>query len=136
MPNTRFTFLLESTPLSSEDKYNLGIIFDALRDERKLDILSNWDRYVEKIILIQHLAEEEKRKQIQETFEKINSLIDEAYLRDQERKKFEAETRAQQDADTIAATDYDNQRNRERIIALEREQEESRAKLLDPLSFI
>ena len=136
MPNTRFTFLLESTPLSSEDKYNLGIIFDALRDERKLDILSNWDKYVTQIIRIQHLAEEEKKRQIQATFEKINSLIDEAYLRDQERKKLEAETRAQQDADTIAATDYDNQRNRERIIALEREQEESRAKLLDPLSFI
>ena len=136
MPNTRFTFLLESTPLSSEDKYNLGIIFDALRDERKLDILSNWDKYVTQIIRIQHLAEEEKRKQIQSTFEKINSLIDEAYLRDQERKKHEAEARAQQDADTIAASDYDNQRNRERIIALEREQEESRAKLLDPLSFI
>lgn len=136
MPNTRFTFLLESTPLSSEDKYNLGIIFDALRDERKLDIINNWNKYVEKIILLQHLADAERNRLIQETFQKINTLIDEAYLRDQsnktKRKLQEEEARKNQESANI----YDHERQRKNIIEEQRSRELERAEQMDPLAFL
>lgn len=136
MPNSRFTELLDASPLSSEERYNLGVIFDVLRDERKIDIIDHWDKYLEQIVRIQDLAEAEKRRQIELTFQKINHLIDEAYLRDQERKRQEAEKAKQIESDRLAAANYDTTRAREQLIAQEREREESRAKLLDPLSFI
>lgn len=136
MPNSRFTELLDASPLSSEEKYNLGVIFDVLRDERKLDIIDHWDKYLEQIVRIQDLAEAEKKRLIQETFEKINHLIDEAYLRDQERKQRVEAERQQAESDRLAAVDYDTARAREQLISQEREREETRAKLLDPLSFI
>lgn len=136
MPNSRFTKLLDASPLTPEDKYNLGVIFDVLRDERKVDIIDHWDKYLAQIVRIQDLAEAEKRRQIELTFQKINHLIDEAYFRDQERKqKIEAE-RQQAESDRVAAVNYDAARAREQLISQEREREETRAKLLDPLSFI
>ena len=116
MSNSRFTELLDASPLSPEDKYNLGVIFDALRDERKIDIIDHWPLYLEKIVLIQHLAEEEKKRQVKLAFKKISALIDEAYLRDQELRAKRAEERAEQDANMIAAAEYDRRRDRERII--------------------
>jgi hypothetical protein len=136
MPNSRFTELLAASPLSSEERYNLEVIFDVLRDERKIDIIDHWDKYLEQIVRIQDLAEAEKRRLIEETFQKINHLIDEAYLLDQEQKKLQAEKMAQEMLDKQAAISYDTARAREQLIAQEREREESRAKLLDPLSFI
>lgn len=136
MPNSRFTELLDASPLSDEDKYNLGSIFNVLKDDRKIDIIDHWQDYLRKILLIEHAAEKEKEKQIQLAFEKINYLIDEWYRRDQQQKAEKEKQRQEEESNMIAAAEYNNRRQREKIIELERQQEESRARLLDPLAFI
>ena len=46
MDNYKFLSLLESTPITPEDKYNLSTIFNVLSDTRKQDIIDHWDVYL------------------------------------------------------------------------------------------
>jgi hypothetical protein len=87
MDNYKFTTLLEATPISEEDRYNLATIFRALSDMRKQDIIDHWDVYLSRILEIHNKGEVEKKVLIASTFQHINTLIDEAYMREQERKK-------------------------------------------------
>jgi hypothetical protein len=42
MDNFKFSSLIETTTLSTEDKANLLKIFAAMKPERQLDIIENW----------------------------------------------------------------------------------------------
>ena len=63
-------------------------------------------------------------------------MIDEAYLREQEKKEQEAQEKSIRDANLIAAIEYDQKRkiaesrNKEQVIQIARD------KLLDPIAFI
>jgi hypothetical protein len=40
--NFKFVTLLNASPFSDEERYNIYTIFSVLRDERKLHILDHW----------------------------------------------------------------------------------------------
>ena len=82
------------------------------------------------------MAESERKKQIEQTFSRINKLIDEAYIRDQEKKAFQKIEQKEKEAQILASMEYDQKRRLETIRNLERSQEIAREKLNDPLSFI
>ncbi len=136
MDNYKFLSLLAATPLSAEEKHNLGTIFSALTPSRQLHIIDNWWKYLDKILMIQNMAEEERKIQIEETFGRINKLIDEAYIRDQERKAFQKIEKQEKDAQILAAMEYDQRRRLDKIKNIEKMHDAAREKLSDPLSFI
>lgn len=86
--------------------------------------------------MIQNMAEEERKIQIEETFGRINKLIDEAYIRDQERKAFQKIEKQEKDAQILAAMEYDQRRRLDKIKNIEKMHDAAREKLSDPLSFI
>lgn len=63
-------------------------------------------------------------------------MIDDAYLKEQEKKKQEAQEKSRKDADMIAAMEYDQKRKIADIRKKEQEMQIAREKLLDPLAFI
>jgi len=63
-------------------------------------------------------------------------MIDEAYLREQEKKEQEAQEKSIRDANLIAAIEYDQKRKIAEIRKKEQEMQIAREKLLDPLAFI
>ena len=136
MDNYKFLSLLAATPLSAEEKHNLGVIFSALTPSRQLDIIDNWWRYLDKILIIQNMAESERKFQIEETFGRINKLIDEAYIRDQEKKAFQKIEKQEKDAQMLASMEYDQRRRLDAMKNMDKSQEIAREKLSDPLSFI
>lgn len=115
MDNYKFTSFLAQTNLSTAEKYNLTIIFNTLTDSRKLEIIENWRVYYDKILSIHNTAEEEKAENIRVTFAKINSLIDEALLRDEARKKAEASQDIQREEERRSAEMFDAQRRMEQL---------------------
>lgn len=92
--------------------------------------------YLDKILKIHGIAEEERKKQIQETLRRINQIIDNGYLREQEKIKLEKLKKIQSDNDAIAIMDYDQKRKMADIRQRERNSQIAREKLLDPLAFI
>ncbi len=136
MENYKFTSLLAATPLSDEDKYNLALIFSRLQPDRQIDIIDHWDQYLDRILMIHTKAEDERKRQIQETFVRINAMIDDAYQKEQARKQQESIEQAKKDADMVAAIEYDQKRKLEAIRKKEQEQELAREKIADPLSFL
>lgn len=136
MSNYKFTSLLAATPLSEEDKYNLTVIFTAMKEDRQLDIIENWPKYLDRILLIHGRAENDRKQQIQETFARINQLIDDAYLKEQQKKQNEIKEKQEKDANMIAAMEYDQKRKIAQIRQKEQEIQIAREKLLDPLAFI
>ena len=115
MDNYKFTSLLSQTSLSTAEKYNLTVIFNTLTDNRKLEIIENWRMYYDKILSIHSAAEEEKAENIRITFAKINSLINEALLRDEARKKLEAKQEQQREEERRNAELYDARRRMEQL---------------------
>jgi len=63
-------------------------------------------------------------------------MIDEVYLREQEKKEQEAQEKSIRDANLIAAIEYDQKRKIAEIRKKEQEIQIAREKLLDPLAFI
>lgn len=87
--------------------------------------------------MIQNMAEEERKIQIEETFSRINKLIDEAYIRDQEKKAFQKIEKQEKEAQIVAAMEYDQRRRLDKIKNMEKTHDDTaREKLSDPLSFI
>ncbi len=136
MDNFKFSSLIETTTLSTEDKANLLKIFAAMKPERQLDIIENWWAYLDKILQIHGIAEDERKRQILETFKRINQIIDNAYLREQEKMKLEKLKKIQNDSDAIAIMDYDQKRKMAAIREKEKESMIAKEKLVDPLIFI
>lgn len=82
------------------------------------------------------MAESERKFQIEETFGRINKLIDEAYIRDQEKKTFQKIEKQEKDAQMLASMEYDQRRRLDAMKNMDKSQEIAREKLSDPLSFI
>ncbi|GAB0174727.1 MAG: hypothetical protein HHAS10_06060 [Candidatus Altimarinota bacterium] len=136
MDNFKFLSLLESTPISTEDKHNLSTIFHALSDSRKQDIMDHWDLYLGKILEIHQKGEEEKQLLIASTFQNINKLIDEAYIRDQEMRKIKALEAKQRENEMLAMMQYNQEKRLRMIKNLSEKESEARSILEDPLTYL
>ncbi len=136
MDNYKFTSLLEATPISPEDKYNLATIFRALSDMRKQDIMDHWDVYLARILEIHNKGESEKKVLIASTFEHINKLIDDAYIREEERKTIKKMKSKQHEQDLIATMQYEQDKRLQMIKKLTEKEAKARKVLDDPLSYI
>jgi hypothetical protein len=99
MKNFRLRILLEKTPLTEEDKYNISIIFEALSLSRQQHILDNWERYIDRILGLKRKVDEEYLEEAVSTMQNINTLLDEALIREQEKENYKQikkqETRAE-----------------------------------------
>lgn len=136
MDNYKFSSLLDSTPISDEDKYNLSTIFRALSDVRKQDIMDHWDVYLSRILEIHNKGESEKKVLIASTFAHINKLIDEAYFREQEEKEAKKHAEKKREEDLLASMQYNQERRMEMIKNLSEKEAKARKTLDDPLSYI
>lgn len=136
MDNYKFTSLLEATPISDEDKYNLATIFRALGDLRKQDIIDHWDIYLARILEIHNKGETEKKMLITTTFQHINKLIDEAYIREQESKEKKKRESKKREADILASMQYEQERRMKLLKHLTEQEQKDRNTLDNPLSYI
>lgn len=136
MDNYKFITLLEATPISNEDKHNLSTIFHALSNERKQDIIDHWDQYLGKILEIHNKGEEEKRALITATFQNINQIIDEAYIRDQERKNQKLLEAKQRENEMLAMMQYNQEKRLRMIKNLNEKESEARNIIEDPLTYL
>lgn len=135
--NVRFVALLNSSPFSEEERYNIYTIFEVLKDARKVDILDNWQRYLEKLLTVKIHIDEERKTLVHETFQKIVAEIDDAYLRhEEEKKKIQVEIKKRQE-EMLAAMRYDFEQNRKKIIEMQKKEEKEREEIVeDPLAFM
>ncbi len=136
MDNYKFTTLLEATPISEEDRYNLATIFRALSDMRKQDIIDHWDVYLSRILEIHNKGEAEKKVLIASTFQHINTLIDEAYMREQERKKLSQLEAKQREKEMLAMMKYNQDKRLKMIKNLSEKEQKARTILDDPLTYL
>ena len=136
MDNYKFLSLLESTPITPEDKYNLSTIFNVLSDTRKQDIIDHWDVYLWKILEIHTKGEEEKKLLITSTFQHINTLIDEAYIREQERKKLNQLEAKEREKAMLSMMKFDQEKRLKMIKNLSEKEIKARNTLDNPLSYI
>ncbi|MBP9812588.1 hypothetical protein KBC86_04345 [Candidatus Gracilibacteria bacterium] len=136
MDNYKFTTLLEATPISEEDRYNLATIFRALSDMRKQDIIDHWDVYLSRILEIHNKGEVEKKVLIASTFQHINTLIDEAYMREQERKKLNQLEAKEREKEMLAMMKYNQDKRLKMIKNLSEKEQKARTILDDPLTYL
>jgi hypothetical protein len=136
MDNYKFTTLLEATPISEEDRYNLATIFRALSDMRKQDIIDHWDVYLSRILEIHNKGEVEKKVLIASTFQHINTLIDEAYMREQERKKLSQLEAKQREKEMLSMMKYNQDKRLKMIKNLSEKEQKARSILDDPLTYL
>ena len=95
MKNFRLQILLENTPLSEEDKYNICIIFDALSFSRQQQILDHWDNHMNKLLRMRKELDDVYLMEAIDTLKQANSLLDEAILREQEKETYKASKKQQ-----------------------------------------
>lgn len=76
MGNTRLNTLLERSPLSQEDRYNITVIFDALTPERQYKILDHWDHYIIEMVMVRKEIDSANRALLEESIEMIDTLAD------------------------------------------------------------
>jgi hypothetical protein len=88
MKNFRLQILLERTPLTEADKYNIALIFSALSFSRQQHILDNWGIFAERFITERKRLDEEQRIALIETLKQANTLLDEAILREKEKQQY------------------------------------------------
>ena len=88
MVNFKLQILLERTPLRDEDKHNISVIFSALSLERQWHILDNWEGYIGRIVRVRKEIEDRQAKEFLEWLSTINTLLDEAILREKEKETY------------------------------------------------
>jgi len=118
MDNYRFRVLLDSSPLSPDEKYNLNAIFNSLSDIRKIDILDNWNLYLTKIMDIKNLSTLQKNANLQNTLTNINRILDDALARQEAEKKALERKTAEEALAKAGAAKFDRDRQLERIMSL------------------
>lgn len=82
--NTQLLTLLERTPVSAEDRYNITVIFSALSEERQKHILDHWEQYASRIIALREGLDAKQEKELIEALKQANTLLDQAILKEQE----------------------------------------------------
>ncbi len=85
MKNFRLRILLEKTPLTEEDKYNIDSIFGALSFSRQQTILDNWEIHIERILKLREQVDQVYIADAITTLNNINTLLDEAMIREEEK---------------------------------------------------
>lgn len=88
MKNFRLQILLEKTPLTEADKYNICIIFDALSFSRQQQILDNWQSYLEKILAERVALDATYLEDATNALKQANTLLDETIIREQEKETY------------------------------------------------
>lgn len=104
-PNFKFWQLLDASWLSDSEKYDIWNIFSCLSDDRKVDIITHWERYLWEILKIRRETQDKRRENIYEALRNINHMIDEAMLRkkDEDEKK---RKEMMEHKDALANADY------------------------------
>lgn len=87
MKNFRLRILLERTPLSEQDKHNIGVIFEALSYERQQYILDHWQEYITKIIEARYQIDEENKKILLDAIGKIDTYLDMVRIKEAEAER-------------------------------------------------
>lgn len=90
MKNFRLQILLDKSPLTEEDKYNICIIFEALSFSRQQEILDKWDTYMLGFLKIRKELDEAYLREAHDTIKQANTLLDEALIREQEKEAYKA----------------------------------------------
>lgn len=136
MDNYKFTTLLEATPISEEDRYNLATIFRALSDMRKQDIIDHWDVYLSRILEIHNKGEVEKKVLIASTFQHINTLIDEAYIEESKKKEAQSTRSKAREKEMLAMMKYNQDKRLKWSKTWARKGQKARTILDDPLTYL
>lgn len=106
MQNTRFQLLLERSPITDEDRYNISRIFSILSPERQVQIISWWDAYIARFIAIRdHLQEAEARRFLS-WLRAIDVLLDEAVAKEHEKQDKKNENKRQIRSELEATVAY------------------------------
>jgi hypothetical protein len=115
MKNFRLRILLEKTPLTEEDKYNISIIFEALSHSRQQQILDNWEIYLTRIITLRTDVDREYVEEAIGTLRQINTLLDEAMIREQEKNTYKEHKKQQVRAELQSTIAYGQMQQLKRI---------------------
>ncbi len=115
MKNFRLRILLERTPLTEEDKYNVGIIFEALSFSRQQSILDNWDTYLGRILTLKKQVDTEYLEEAVSTLKNINTLLDEAMIREGEKENYKAHKKQEIRAELESTIAYGQMQKLKRI---------------------
>lgn len=106
MVNFKLQILLERTPLKEEDKHNISVIFSALSLERQAHILDHWETYIAKIIQARTTIEERQAQEFLSGLNTINTLLDEAIIREREKEAYKAHKKAEIRAELESTVAY------------------------------
>lgn len=93
--NFRLVALLERAPLPDEVKHNITVIFRALSFERQRHILDNWDIYLLRFVRVREEVEADVAREFLAGLQVIDTLLDEALIREREKSAMKAENRKQ-----------------------------------------
>ena len=115
MKNVRLRILLEKTPLTEEDKYNIGTIFEALSFSRQQSILDNWEVYVARILELRKEADREYVDEAISTLKNINTLLDEAIIREKEKEAYKEHKKREVRAELESTVAYGQMQKLKRI---------------------
>ncbi len=115
MVNFKLQILLERTPLRDEDKHNITVIFSALSLERQSNILDNWEYYIDKIVLAHKEIEDRQAKEFLQGLDTINTLLDEAIIREQEKEAYKEQKKQETRAELESTVAYWQMKKLQRI---------------------
>ncbi len=115
MVNFKLQILLERTPLRDEDKHNISVIFSALSIERQSAVLDNWEHYIGKIIKARKEIEERQAREFLEWLNTINTLLDEAMIREQEKETYKQHKKEEIRAELASTVAYGQMQKLKRI---------------------
>ena len=115
MKNVRLRILLEKTPLTEEDKYNIGTIFEALSFSRQQSILDNWEVYVARILELRQETDREYVDEAISTLKNINTLLDEAIIREKEKEAYKEHKKREVRAELESTVAYGQMQKLKRI---------------------
>lgn len=132
--NFQFSLYLRESGLSEQERFNLERIFSALLPERKVEIIENWPKYLDKLLEIKHYAEEERKRNILSAFDRIEKLISDAELRAKDEKAQAAEREKEFQANRAGAEEYERNKRLEALKRIGRPTEERPPPLSDPLA--
>lgn len=80
-----------------------------------MEILDNWPKYLDKLLEIKQYADEERRRNIANAFERIEKLVSEAELRAEEARKRTADMEAEFRLEAAGAEEYERRRKLEAL---------------------
>ncbi len=115
MQNTRLQLLLERSPLSDEDRHNISRIFTILSAERQSVLLSDWDKYIIRFISIRDQLLEDEARRFLSGLQAIDILLDEAILREHDKKIEREQHKKQVRAELESTVAYDQMQRLRRV---------------------